>query len=148
MKNKFRLAKLIKYRKSLEDQKRIALAAVEEKLQKAKEELYYLRETQELCHESLNKTPEDARILLMCLNSSALRAFKQRKVIKNIDKEILDAKEELAEASKSRKIVEKLKDRHQQRLEKKFIKQERKYLDEVASIRYLRNKIDPYSKNV
>jgi len=154
MRHKFRLAQLLKYRKSIEDQRRVALAMIEEKRYSEEEKLFRLREAQrswsiELRAKSIEQRAESKKLYalcpmpyaLSCLAALSQESFSRRKTLHELQRKILKAKEELLEASKSRKIVEKLRDRDLERLKQSILKQERRHLDEIATGRFIRKLI-------
>ena len=138
MRHKFRLAQLLKYRRSIEDQKRIALAVIQEKRYREEEKLFRIRESQRIYYEKLQSGQGDTSLHLLSMDALSQESFFQRKILKELDSEILRARRDLLEASKSRKIMERLRDREMERYRKQMLKQERKYLDEVAAIRFVR----------
>ena len=138
MKHKFRLAQLLKYRKSIEDKRRIALAMIEEKRFREEEKLFRLREAQRSYHSQLKNGQGEILQHLSCLEALAHESFSRREALQELLREVLEAKEQLLEASKARKIVEKLRDKEFERYKQHMLKQERKYLDEIATGRFIR----------
>ena len=138
MRHKFRLAQLLKYRKSIEDQQRIALAMIEEKQYRQEEKLFQLREAQRACQNQLHCEQGETSLHMAYLEALSQESFSRRKAIEEIQTEILEAKEELLEASKSRKIVEKLRDKERERHKQSILQEERKSLDEIAAVRFIR----------
>lgn len=138
MKHKFRLTQLLKYRGSIEDQRRIALSIVEEKRYIEQEKLFQLQEAQRLSQKQLGMIKDETSLYLSCLEALAHKSFSQKRKVQEIQKEVIKAREVLLEASKERKKVEKLRDRELERHRQFLAKQERKYLDEVAARRYTR----------
>jgi len=147
MKRKFRLAQLLKYRKSIEDQRNITLAMIEEKRYREQEKLFRLREAQRSHQKQLQhgQTKQDTGLFqsgtaahLSYLDALSQESLSRRKMLEELKRQALEAKEELLEASKARKIVEKLRDRELERDKQSVIKQERKQLDEIAAERFIR----------
>ena len=138
MRHKFRLAQLLKYRRLIEDQKRIALAVIQEKRYREEEKLFRIRESQRVYYEKLQNGRGDTSLHLLSLDALSQESFFQRKILKELNSEILRARGDLLEASKSRKMMERLRDREMERYRQQMLKQERKYLDEVAAIRFAR----------
>ena len=130
------MAQLLKYRKSIEDQKRIAVAAVVEKQYREQEKLSHIMESQSWCHKHLKDGDGDVAFLLASLDSLSRGALTQKVLLRKLEEALLEAKGELSEASKSRKTVEKLREREFERYKKEALKQERKFLDEVATNRF------------
>jgi flagellar export protein FliJ len=147
MKHEFRLAQLLRYRKSIEDQLRISLALIKEKRYEQEEKLSQLRETQRAY---LNLGSPSTRIPisgrpvpalhLSCLDALSQESFSRRKTLQELQRRALKVREELLEASRSREIVERLRDRQFERYKQYILQQERKYLDEIAASQFVRKR--------
>jgi flagellar FliJ protein len=148
MRNKHRLAQLLKYRQSIEDQRRIALAMIREKQYGEEEKMSHLREVQRNCQESLQSEKGGTSLQLSCLDALSQEAFSRKKILQELQKEFSEAKEELMEVSKSRKIAEKLRDRELERHKQRILQEERKYLDEIAAGRFVRMRRDRVGKEI
>ena len=98
----------------------------------------HLREAQRSCQGQLRSQDGGTAIQLSCLDALSHEAFSRKKILQTLDEEALKAQEELLEASKSRKIVEKLRDRDIERYKQHLMQEERKYLDEIATGRFIR----------
>jgi len=138
MRRRLRLAQLLKYRKSIEDQRQIALALIKEKRYREEEKLFHTREAQRSYQKELQNTHGEASLYLPYLNSLSQNAFSQKRMLQDLQGQVLEATDELVEASKSRKTVEKLRDRERERYKQYLLEQERKYLDELAADRFIR----------
>lgn len=138
MKQGFRLAPLLKYRKSIEDQRHIALATIREKQYREEEKMSHLREAQRECQKQLQSKEGGTSLQLSCLNALSQKAFSRKKTLRELEVEALKAQEELLEASKSRKTLEKLRDRDVKRYKEYISREEQKYLDEIAAGRFIR----------
>ncbi len=138
MRREHRLAQLLKYRKSIEDQRRIELALIREKQYGEVEKMSRLREAQISCQEQLQTQKGGTALSLSCLDALSYEVFSRKKLAQKLEEEALKAQEELLEASKSCKIVEKLRDRELERYRQRMLREERKYLDEIATGRYIR----------
>ncbi len=103
----------------------------------------HLREAQRSCQGHLQSQDGGTAIQLSCLDALSHEARSRKKILQTLDEEVLKAQEELLEASKSRKIVEKLRDRDIERYKQYLMQEERKYLDEIAAGRII--KIDSES---
>jgi len=136
-----RIQKLLKYRQSIEDNKRTMYAIIEEKQYAQQEKLFGIREFQKLCQNKLMDTNGDSTLHLKCLANLSEEAIHDKKELQKLQEEALKAKEELIEASKSRKKIEKLNERQLTRYRKYLLQQERKNLDEIAANQYTRNQI-------
>ena len=138
MRHKFRLAQLLKYRQSIEDQRRIALAEIKGKQYAEEEKMFRLHEAQRDCQKSLSSQDGTTSIQLSCLNALSHRAFSRKKVLQELQRHALEAQKELVEASRSRKMLEKLRDREFERYRQRILKAERNFLDEIAAGRFIR----------
>ena len=138
MRRRLRLAQLLKYRKSIEDQRQTALALIKEKRYREEEKLFHTREAQRAYQRELQDTQSEASFHLSYLNSLSQDTFSQKRMIQDLQGQILKATDDLVEASKSRKTIEKLRDREIERHKQYLLKQERKYLDELAADRFIR----------
>jgi flagellar protein FliJ len=138
MGHKFRLAQLLKYRQSIEDQRSIALAVIKGKQYEEEEKMFRLHEAQRDCQESLHSQDGGTSLQLSYLDALSQEAFSRKKILQELQSQALEAQEELMEASKSRKILEKLRDREFERYRQSVLKAERKDLDEIAAGRFVR----------
>jgi len=98
----------------------------------------HLREAQRECQEQLQGKEGGTSLLLSCLNALSQKAFSRKKTLRELEAEALKAQEELLEASKSRKTLEKLRDRDFKRYKEHISREEQKYLDEIAAGRFIR----------
>jgi len=138
MRRKFRLNQLLKYRESIEDQQRNVLAAIKEKQYKEEEKLFHLRETQRSYQKQLNSEQEATSLQVSRLEALSQESLSRRRNLQKLQIEMLKAKEELLEASRNRKMMEKLRDRELEKSKRNLLDQERKNLDEVAAVRHIR----------
>jgi len=144
-----RLNALVKIRKLIEDQCRVKLATLREKEYMAKEKLYHLQMEQRWSQDQLQKDKSDIApdekvntwSYLSYLDTLSQRALHQTKIIKELQLEIEGARQELLDASKSRKMIEKLLNREINHNRQNMAIQERKNLDEIAATRFIRNNI-------
>jgi len=129
---------LLKYRKSIEDERRTALAVIKEKQYKEEEKLFHTQETQRAYQKQLQDTQDETPLHPLYLEALARDALAQRKTLQQINGQVLKATDEVIEASKSRKTVEKLRDKKMEQYRQYMLQQERKYLDEIAAGRFIR----------
>lgn len=134
----------MKYRQSIEDQRHTALAMIREKQYGEEEKRSRLHEAQRDCQEQLKSENGGTSVQLLCLEALSRDAFSRKKILLELSKEALKAQEELMEAAKSRKIVEKLRDRDLERLRQHVLKAEQKQLDEIAAGRFIRMGTQPH----
>ena len=144
MRHKFRLAQLLKYRQSIEDQRRIILAMIREKQYGEEEKMSRLHEAQRECQERLQGRDGGTSLQLSCLDALSQETFFRKKILQELQREALGAKDELIEASRSRKMVEKLRDREFERHRQHILQVERKHLDEIAAGRFIRMGARPH----
>ena len=140
MRYRFRLAQLLKYRKSIEDQRQIALAMIREKQCREEKKLYDMQSKKRSSQEQLRGRQGETALHLSYLDALSQESISQRRTLRELDDKITEAREELLEESKSCKIVEKLHDRQIEQHKQHILKLERKYLDEVAIGRFVRAK--------
>ncbi len=138
MRRRFRLAQLLKYRKLIEDQRRTALAMIKGKQYREEEKLFHIQETQRSYQQQLQNTQGKTSLHLSYLDALSQDNFFQRKILQELHGQALKATDELVEASKSRKTVEKLRDKKMEQYKQYMIQQERKELDELAAGRFVR----------
>ena len=135
---------MLKYRQSIEDQRRIALAMLREKQYREEEKLSRLHEAQRDCQERLQSKDGGTSLQLSCLDALSQETFSRKKILQEMQIEAVEAKEELMGASKSRKIVEKLRDRESERYRQHILQMERKDLDEIAAGLFIRIGTQPH----
>lgn len=138
MRHRFRLTQLLKYRKLIEDQQRTALAMIKEKQYRGEEKLFHIQEAQRSYQKELQNTQGKMSLHLSYMDALSQDKFLQRKTLQELHGQALKATDELVEASKSRKTVEKLRDKEMERHKQYMIQQERKELDELAASRFVR----------
>lgn len=116
----------------------MALAQIREKQYKEEEKMSRLRESQRSCQELLQSQEGGTALSISCLDALSYESFSRKKGLLKLEEKALKATEELLEASKSRKIVEKLRDRELERYQQSMLQSERKFLDEIAMARFIR----------
>ena len=116
----------------------MALAQIREKQYKEEEKMSRLRESQRSCQELLQSQEGGTALSISCLDALSYESFSRKKGLLKLEEMALKATEELLEASKSRKIVEKLRDRELERYQQSMLQSERKFLDEIAMARFIR----------
>ena len=100
--------------------------------------MFRLHEAQRDCQESLRGQDGTTSIQLSCLNALSQEAFSRKKMLQELQQQVLKAQEELVETSRSRKVMEKLRDREFERQRQHILKAERNFLDEIAAGRFIR----------
>ncbi len=138
-----RLQGIARIRKSIEDQHRVELSIIKEKQYTEEGKLSHLREAQRSNQENLQEKQGEFRntaLYLSQLEILSQKSLYQRRLLQELEKEAMEAKEELLEASRSRKMIEKLLDRERQQQMQSILKQERKFLDDIAALRSIANR--------
>jgi len=125
----------------LEDQRRVELAQLREKEYMAVEKLSSLRTEKKRSQSQLGKNKGNTALYLLYLDNLSERLSSQSILIKELRVEIEEARQLLLQSSKSRKVVEKLLDREIKNYMQNMIIQERKHLDEITSIRFMKSNI-------
>ena len=133
-----RLNGLVKVRKLLEDQRRVELESLREKEYAAKEKLFHLKSEKRWSQDQLEKN-EKTSLYLSYLDNLSQQSLYQSNLIKELGINIEKARQVLLDAAKSRKMVEKLLSREIKHYRQNMATQERKHLDEIATIRFARD---------
>jgi len=136
----FPLQKVLEYRKHLEDLRAIELGKVQAEKNKADEELQELKSNKEDALEKSTKEISNSKILDLnqlkiskdYLENLNGKIINQVQKISSLEEEVEKNRQELSEAMKERKIVEKLKDRFKERKKAEINRHENQKIDEVA----------------
>jgi flagellar FliJ protein len=131
---KFALETLLKYRKSIEDQCRIELASLREKQFREEEKLFKIRDAQRTMQSKL----QEKKNYLLYLDNLSQQSVIQRKVISELNNKVIEARDKLIEASRSKKIIEKLRDKKFKQYNQDLLKQENKVVNEIVTTRFAR----------
>ncbi len=135
MRFKFGLEALLKYRKSIEDQYRMELATLREKQLLEEEKMFYIRENQRVLQNNLRNKNQNS---LLYLEDLSRQSIAQRKILNKLDQEITGKRNMLIDASKSRKIIEKLKERKLDEYNQELKAKENKVIDDLVTNRFSR----------
>ncbi|MGB9595377.1 MAG: flagellar FliJ family protein [Candidatus Poribacteria bacterium] len=135
MRFKFRLETLLKYRKSIEDQYRMELASLKEKQLLEEEKMFDIRENQRILQNNLQN---NSRNSLLYLEELSRQSIVQRKILSELNQEITEKRNRLIDVSKSRKIIEKLKEKKLDEYKQNLNIKENKAVDELVTNRFLR----------
>lgn len=137
---KFSLEKVLNYKEQLEKEAKAVLAELTGKSQMEKARYASLKDEELEQEKKLAETPlseQGQRWLLDNYIRAIRQDIKQTQInIAKLDEEIGKARQVLAEKSKDRKIMEKLKERHFEIFKKEEQLKEQRELDEIASIRF------------
>ncbi len=114
------------------------LATIREKQFGEEEKMSRSREAQRECQKQLQSGDGGSSLQLSCLSALSQDMFSRKGTLQELRKEVLEAQEELTKASRSRKIVEKLRDREFERYKQSVLKEEQKFLDDIATVRFIK----------
>ncbi len=137
---KFSLEKVLKYREQLENEAKALAAGLQQKSQALKDRYAQLKQEERLQEQKLAATPfsqsGDRWLIDMYIKAIRQDIAQTQTDIAKTDAELEQAKRVLAEKSKDRKIMEKLKEKHFEQYKKEEQLKEQRNLDEIASIRF------------
>ncbi len=144
MVKKFKLQSVLNYRQSLEDQAKQNLSASLQRKKLMEEELEHQRQSvQQLDSELKERQQEGMTIAEIELFESQIQ-HRQRlydeiqQQLEQLERQILNEREELLKTSRERQIMDKLKEKQEAEFLKELNRKERETLDEIS----LRNKGD------
>jgi len=137
----FSLQSLLDYRKRKEDRLKIELARTITEEEKEKIVLEELKRKMTLCQEELREKKEKAEIALVIFYYSYLeklmtRIDEQKRKIEKITRKRKKLHQQLIQASRERKLVEKIRDKRWARFIYLRGKLEQQVIDESAIIRF------------
>ena len=138
MRFNFSLETLRKYRKSIEDQRRLELASLREKQFLEEEKLCEIRDAQRTLQRNFQDKKGKTKGYLLYLDDLSRQSATQRKMISKLNDEVIEARDNLVDASKSKKIIEKLRDKKYEQYNQYLNKQENKVLDEIVTTHFSR----------
>lgn len=137
---KFSLEKVLKYREQLENEAKALAAGLQQKNQALKDRYAQLKQEERLQEQKLAATPfsqsGDRWLIDMYIKAIRQDIAQTQTDIAKTDAELEQAKRVLAEKSKDRKIMEKLKEKHFEQYKKEEQLKEQRNLDEIANIRF------------
>jgi len=134
---------VLRYRKLLEDQKNAALAEAVRIHQHELEQLKSIGKLREKYTEELQEKQtkgvsiNEVRLYIPYLKSLEQREQTQMEITDKASQKETLARQELIEASKQYKIIEKLRDNSQQEYEEELRIAEQKFLDDIAANRFI-----------
>ena len=141
MRFKFSIETLQKYRKSTEDRRRLELASLREKQFLEEEKLCEIRDAQRILQRNFQDKNGKTKGYLLYLDDLSRQSIVQRKAIIELSEKVIEARDNLVEASKSKKIIEKLRDQKYEQYRQYLVKQESKVLDEITTNRFSRKDV-------
>jgi len=135
---KFSLENILKYRKNLQDNKMLKLHNTKIELESEQQKL---SEIKDLKNETLNNGQINQTQKINLLNRKIFHEYvnqindnisQQNQVIRNSKKRVIEATDELNEETKRKKILEKIKEKHQDEFKIDMRRKEEKDNSEVA----------------
>ena len=150
MKNfKFKLQPVLDYREKIEDILKKELADLRARYEKERDALQFLiktlkRKQEELKRKQIDHLELDVSELSLYYaylskvqQEISLQAIKVRELLSRVDAK----RETLVEASKDKRIIEKLYDKHFEEFQQLLLKSEQNLIDEIATSQYKRKRI-------
>lgn len=132
MRSTFRLDPILKLRRSIEEQRQVELSMLKGRMAEEIRKMEDIIEAQRTIQGQLSSNAE-SRSSLMYLDMLSEQMVFQKKVIRELSNKVAEARERLIEASISRKVLEKFKERKLKRYKEYIQRRETKSLDEIAS---------------
>jgi len=143
---KFRLQPILEYRKSLEEQVQYELFSIQNRLLKEMNELSTIKKQITVSQQELQKKQEGticpAAIELhrMYIHTLKKRQIRQQEQVQSLEIQKKEKFQELLQATKEKKIIERLKDKTEAFWQKTLLQKEQKTLDERAGGQYFMKK--------
>jgi len=81
---------------------------------------------------------QEKKNYLLYLDNLSQQSVIQRKVISELNNKVIEARDKLIEASRSKKIIEKLRDKKFKQYNQDLLKQENKVVNEIVTTRFAR----------
>ena len=140
----FKLQTLLNHRRHQEEALQKLLADVHRELTVEQNQLHrQKRAKRENAHTLQQKqatgcTVTDCLLYVNYIEQLSRDIDQQRQRVKQAEKKVRNKRQELLEAVKKRKVLEKLKEKGHQAYLKKLMQNERKLMDEIASTRHAR----------
>ena len=132
------LEPLLKYRKSIEEQRRIELTNLMDKELIENQRLDDIRESQRLAQKELQAHKGKSNAYMMYLDDLSKQSVIQKNVIKDVKDKVITKREQVVEASKTKKTIEKVQSKRLEQYNQFLLRQESKMLDEIATNRFTR----------
>lgn len=136
--NKNGLKTLLKYRKSIEEKRKIELTNLIDKERIENEKLNDIKESQRLLQRELHTNKERSSAYIAYLDNLSEQFIIKKSTIAEIKDKITTKREQVIEASMAKKIIEKVHDKRIEQYNQFLNKQEGKMLDEIATNRFTR----------
>ncbi len=134
----FEFEKILSYKETMEDMKKNEYGMLKYKLNKAEDKLDYFYEYKNWLsgekNNLVNKTNiGQLKLFNDYLNNINDNIYKQKEIIETIQNEVMEAKKNLVEATKEKKIYEKLKENKYNEFLYEQKKSEEKLVDNIVS---------------
>lgn len=142
---KFKLENILKLKQKKEDEEKERLARLFRKLEEEEEKLRNLQKekTDSVTYIKSKKSSgsldiDELKMYQLHLEKLEEKIENQKFYIEQTKKEVEKQRQILIEAAQERKTYEKLKEKQQEEFNKAFELEERKFIDEIATMRYTR----------
>ena len=142
---KFRLQVVLEYKQRIEDEEKKKFAKVMQKLQEAEKHLQFLINTREIKKNEMREKMSvgslnvyELQMYHLHIDKLSKDIVKQKEVIKEIEKEVEEQRQRLIAAAREKKVYEKLKEKKLEEFKKELEAEERKFIDELASVKAAR----------
>ena len=144
----FKLQPVLDHRKFIEDDLKKRLAEIKAQLLSAQKRLGAMKQKEMITNQTLIR--EQARGLSSAqviayhqyLQVLSDRIIEQAGVVEETEAQVVKVQDEMLEAVKKRKILEKLKEQGLERYRKSVLAQETKFIDEIAINQFVRKTIE------
>lgn len=142
---KFKLEPVLKLRKRTEDRLQVELAELKASYDREKEKLNELTHIKSKCEKDIREkygreetTLSEILLYIHYLEKLKVDIEEQELLLKKIEEQIEDKRNELLKASQERKIIEKLRDNSEKEYVEAENRKERVFLDEIATNQFIR----------
>ena len=139
----FKLEPLLNHRRYQEEVLQKELAELKSRLEKEKEKLRDLRKRKRDYLQQLQKKQKAGRpaseiqLYLHFVDYLSIKVDERNRLVRNAEQKVNTKRKDLIEAMKKRKTLDKLKEKDLQAHQKKWLKKERDFMDEVAGQQFL-----------
>lgn len=142
---KFRLQTVLDLAERVQDQKAQLMGAAEARRQSVIDVLENLIQNQEILRKDLLEAQQSGvldlqaiQMSLQFLDTLANRVVAQRAALAKADEDVEAARAELMEAAQKVQVLQKLKDKARADYNLKLEREEAKFIDEIATVRFVR----------
>ena len=141
----FKLEPVLKLRKRTEERLQIELAELKLSYEREKEKLKELIHTKNRCERDIREkygkeetTLSEVLLYIHYLEKLKMDIEQQEQLLRKIEGQVEDKRNELLKASQERKIIEKLRENSEREYREAENRKERVFLDEIATNKFIR----------